>query len=117
MLIYKKKKNNLGILIDEVISWNKQIESTCMKLVRPNDILSKLHYFVPKDICISVYYSLFYTHIIYGCLVCSYSRKSNVDCLIKLQKWCIQVINSCDFNSHTDPQYSELKLLKVNDIF
>ena len=54
----------LGILIDEVLSWNKQIESICMKLARANCILSKLRYFVPKDICISVYYSLFYTHLI-----------------------------------------------------
>ena len=31
------------------------------KLARTNGILSKLRYFVPKDICFSVYYSLFYT--------------------------------------------------------
>ena len=48
----------LGIL-DEVLSWNKQIESIYMKLARANGILSKLPYFVPKDIFISVYYSLF----------------------------------------------------------
>ena len=76
----------LGILIDEVLSWNKQIESICMKLARANGIHSKLCYFVPKDICTSAYYSLFYTHLIYGCLVWSYSRKSNIDRLIKLQK-------------------------------
>ena len=101
----------LGILIDEVLSWNKQIESICMKLARANGIHSKLCYFVPKDICTSAYYSLFYTHLIYGCLVWSYSRKSNIDRLIKLQKRCI--INFSDFDSHTDSQYSELKLLKV----
>ena len=88
-----------------------------MRLARANSILSKLRYFVPKDICISVYYSLFYTHLIYGCLVQSCSRKSNIDRLIKLQKRCIQIINFSDFNSHTDPQYFDLKLLKVNDIF
>ena len=47
-------------------------------------------------------------------MVWSYSRKSNIGRLIKLQKRCIQIINFSDFNSHTDPQYSELKLLKVN---
>ena len=71
----------LGILIDEVLSWNKQLESICMKLARASGTLSKLRYFV----C----YSLFYTHLIYGCLVWSYSRKSNIDRLIKLQKRCI----------------------------
>ena len=107
----------LGILIDEVLSWNKQTESICMKLARANGILSKLRYFVPKDIFISVYHSLFYTHLIYGCLVWSCSGKSNIDRLIKLQKRCIRTISISDFDSHTDPQYSELKLLTVSDIF
>ena len=57
------------------------------------------------------------THLNYGCLVWSYSRKSNIDCLIKLQKRCIRIINFSEFDSHTDPQYSELKLVNVNDTF
>ena len=88
-----------------------------MKLVRANDIFSKLRYFVPKDICTSVYYSLFYTHIICGCLVWFYCRKSNTDRSIKLQKRCIRVIKFFDFNTLTDPKHFELKLLKANDIF
>ena len=100
-----------------ILSWNKQIESVCIKVARANGILFKLHYFVSKDICISVYYSLFYTHLIYGCLVWSYSRKSNIDRLIELQKRCIRIINFSEFNSHTDPQYPVLKTLKVYDIF
>ena len=48
--------NYLGILIDEVMSWKNQLESICMKVARANYILSKLCYFVPKDICILVYY-------------------------------------------------------------
>ena len=88
-----------------------------MKLARANCKLSKLRYFVPKDICISVYYYLFYTHLIYRSLVWSYSRKSNIDRLIKLKKRCIRIINFYDFDSHTDPQYSALTLLKVSDIF
>ena len=66
---------------------------------------------------LNIYCSLFYTHLIYGCLVWSYSRKSNINRLIKLQKRYIRIMNFSDFNSHTDPQYSELKLLKVNYIF
>ena len=51
---YKLKLHNhvkhLGILIDEVSSWSKQIESICMKLARVNGILFKLRHFVPKYI-------------------------------------------------------------------
>ena len=44
-------------------------------------------------------------------------EKNNIDRLIKLQKRCIQIKNFSDFHSHTDPQYSELKLLKINENF
>ena len=68
----------LGILIAEVLSRNKQIESFCMKLPIANGILSEPHRFIPTDICISVYYSLFHTHL--------RSSKSNIDHIIQLQK-------------------------------
>ena len=107
----------LEILIDKVLSWIKQIESICAKLAKSNGILSKLRHFVPKDICISVYHSLFYNHLFYGYLVWSNSRKSNIDRTIKLQRSYIRIINFPDFNFRTDPLFSGLKLLKVNDVF
>ena len=106
----------LGILINDVLSWNKQIESICMKPARANCILSKLRFFVSKDILISVHYSLFYAHLIYGCLVWSYSGKNNIDRIIKLQKSCIRIINFSVFNSNADPLFPEL-LLRVKQYF
>ena len=50
----------LGILIDELLSWNKQIEYICTKLARKNGILSKLRYFVPKK-QVYQYISLYFT--------------------------------------------------------
>ena len=45
----------LGILIDEVLSWNKQIDDICTKLARANGIISKLCHFIPKNMCISIF--------------------------------------------------------------
>ena len=45
----------LGILIDEVLSWNKQIDDICTKLARANGVLSKLRHFVPRKTCISIF--------------------------------------------------------------
>ena len=39
---------HLGILIDEVLSWNKQIDDICTMLARANSILSELRHFVPR---------------------------------------------------------------------
>ena len=80
-------------------------------------MLSKLHHFGPRKTCVLLYFSLFYSHIPYGCLVWSYSTYRNVDRIIKLQKRCIRIITYSEFTEHTGPILSELKLLKVKDIF
>ena len=52
---------SLGILINEVLSWNNQIDDICTKLARVHGIHSKLHHFVPKKHMyqhISVYFTL-----------------------------------------------------------
>ena len=47
----------------------------------------------------------------------SYSTQRNIDRIIKLQKRCIRIITYSKFTEHTGPFFSELKLLKVKDIF
>ena len=69
-----------------------------------------------KNMCISIF-SLFYSHVLYGCLVWSYSTQRNIDRIIKLQKRCILIITYSEFTEHTGPLFSELKLLKIKDIF
>ena len=119
----------LAMIIDEVLSWNKQIEFICMKLARANGILSKAcsSYLPLREKCPNTEFFLVRIlrknsdldtfHAVYNSLVWSYSRKSNIDSIIKLQKRCIWIINFSDFNFHTYRLFSELKLLKMNDIF
>ena len=53
------------------------------------------------------YIFLYFTHVLYGCLVWSYSNR----------KRCIRIITYSEFTQHTGPLFSKLKLLKVKDIF
>ena len=50
----------LGILIDKVLSCNKQIDDICTKLAKVNDILLKLRHLVPKK-HVYLYISLYFT--------------------------------------------------------
>ena len=67
--------------------------------------------------CASVYFSLFYSRVLYGCLVWSHSTECNIDRIIKLQKCCVWIITYSEFTEHAGPLFPELKLLKVKDIF
>ena len=88
----------LGVFIDEVSSSNKQIDNICCKLSRANGKSSKLRPLLP--IKLSVYYSIFYSHLLYGCLVWSYSKQSNIDRISKLQKRYVRILSFSDFNDH-----------------
>ena len=70
------------------------------KLSRANGILSKLGYFAPVSTLISVYYSIFYSHLIYGCPVWSLTSNKNIDTIRILRKKCLHVTFS-EFNGHT----------------
>ena len=79
-----------------------------------NVIHLKLHHYVPKITCVWVFLFLFYSHIIYACLVLSYSDQRNIDWLIKVQKLCIRINTYLEF---IWVFFAELKLLKVKYIF
>ena len=88
-----------------------------MVVARSNGMLWKLRHFVPKKICLSVHFSLFYFDALYGYLVWSYSIRRNIDRIVKLQKRRIWIITYSELTEHTGHLFSELRFLKVKDIF
>ena len=76
----------LGLHFDKYLSSDLQINQLSKKLSRANDILSKLRHFVTKQTLISVYYSLFYSHLLYGCPVWSLTKNENFHSITILQK-------------------------------
>ena len=84
----------LGIFIDNNLSQDYNTIQLSIKLSCTNGILSKLRHFTPVSSLISVYYySLFYSHVTYGCSVWSLTKMSNINKINILQKKCIRIIN------------------------
>ena len=79
-------------------------------------LFSKLRHYVPKTTTLSVYYPLFYSHLTYGCLVWSLTSQKNLDIIFTLQKKSIGILNSVDYNVHTNPLFLENKIIKFPDI-
>ena len=107
----------LGLYLDQNLSFDYHINQLSKKLSRSNGILSKLRHFTSKETLISVYYSLFYSHILYGCPVWSLTALYNINYISILQKKCIRIINFLPINSHTNNLFIDNKLLKLQDIF
>ena len=107
----------LGVMIDKNLSWNYHIEHLCQKLSQAIGILSRVRNYVPIESRISIYYSIFFSYLTYGCLVWQFTTQSNISKLVLLQKRCIRVMTFSPFLEHTSNLFKELKLLTVEDIF
>lgn len=56
------------------------------------------------------------SHLIYGYNVWGLTTEENLNKIEVLQKKCVRIITFAPFNSHTNHLFTNLKLLKVNDI-
>ena len=106
----------LGVYLDKNLSFDYHINQLSKKLSRANGILAKLRHFTSNDTLISVYYSIFYSHILYACPVWTLTTLNNLNVISILQKKCLRIISFSPFNSHTNNLFIENKILKLDDI-
>ena len=55
----------LGILIDDKLNWNTHTNNIVSNLMRGNSILSKLRYYVDKEILRTIYFAIFHSYLTY----------------------------------------------------
>lgn len=103
----------LGIIIDENLSWKHHITMLCNKFSKTIGIFYGLRKIFPSYILLTLYKSLFETHIYYGTLVWG----TKISLLETLQKKAIRTITNSHYLSHTEPLFKGMNLLKVVDIF
>ena len=106
----------LGMYLDSYLSWEYHIHELSKKLSRANGILSKLRYNSPLEVCLQVYYSIFYSHLIYGCNTWGLTTEENIEKIEVLQRKCIRILTFSDFHAHTNDMFKDLKIIKVRDI-
>ena len=107
----------LGIYINEHLSWAQHIDYLSKKIARNVGILSKLKHFLPMYIMNTLYYSLILSHLQYCTLLWANTYSTWLNKVRILQKKAIWIITQSHYLAHTDPLFSELKLLKLDDLY
>ena len=105
--------NFLGTIINSTLSWKTHCSHICKKLSRSIGILKRLQNMVPTYTLLTIYNSLFVSHISQSILVWGHVS----DRIFKLQKRAIRIVFKCKYNSHTDVLFKKNKLMKCNDIY
>ena len=64
----------------------------------------------------AVYYTLFHCHLIYCLLIWSCSSLSNINAMTILQKKAVFIVAAVNYNAHTEPLFTSLKILTYHNI-
>ena len=104
--------NFLGLVIHDNLNWRPHMNKIGNKLSKLIGIFKRLHKYLPTNTLLLMYNSLFLPHLNYSILAWGYS----CDRIFKLQKSAIRLICHAKYNSHTDPLFKSLNILKVHDL-
>ena len=106
----------LGLTLQTDLHWKMHLTSLEKKLSRSIGLLSKIRHYVPKFLLKTIYYSIFNSHLIYGCEVWGQNQNNVlVHRLQKLQEKAVCLIN---FETNTNVVGRLLKdsnILKLTD--
>ena len=82
----------LGVIIDNKLNWNEQINAINLKLSKGIGLLSKIRHFVPKTILRSLYYAFINSHMDYNLLNWSTSNETNLNSININMKKAIRIM-------------------------
>ena len=116
--IYESPKiKYLGVIIDSRLRWDHHTNELAKKLNRAVGMIFKIRNDCNENALISLYYSLFHSHLCYGLSVWGTSNERSMSKLYILQKKVIRAITFSDFNAHTAPLFKNLNILNLKDLF
>jgi len=102
----------LGIVIDKNLNWKSHIAKIAFKISKVSAVMNKLKHYLPNFILLTIYNSLIMPHLNYGILLWGSQHKK----LERLQKRAVRIIVNASYNSHTEPIFKALNILKVGDL-
>lgn len=113
----KKWVKFLGLIIDQNLHWSQHFKHLISKLSRANYMLNSVKHVLPTYCMKMLYYSLYQSHLNYGIILWGTNMsKRNLKKIVVSQKRAIRAVKRTTYNAHTDPLFTDLKILKLHDL-
>ena len=103
----------LGIMLNEHLTWKAHANMITIKLSKVVGIINKLKYVYPESALMTLYTSLFLSHINYGLLLWG----TDIAKAFLLQKKMIRFITGSEYRAHSEPLFKASELLTIPDLF
>ena len=105
----------LGIILQDNLIWDNHLTHIINKIHRGIGILSKIRHYVPKWLFRTIYFSLFNSHLIYGCEIWGQKSTLLFRKIQDLQGKAIRIINYKPDDFNVNELYRNDKILKITD--
>lgn len=107
----------LGVLLEENLSWKYHLTELSKKLARICGMFFKIRHFLPIHVLVCLYNSLFSPFLQYGILVWGLTYEMHINPVLLLQKSAVRAISFEHYTAPSTPIFSDLKILKLQDLF
>ena len=111
-----KSTKFLGVTIDSCLSWNDHIHNVHTSISRGIGILYRLKDFISQNSLTILYNALILPFITYCNIVWGNCGSTKINSILLLQKRAMRLITNSRYLSPTNPLFSQLEMLKINDI-
>ena len=108
-LIFQNCAKYLGVQIDKNLNWSYHQEKVANNLRQINGMLSRIRYYLPKDMLKNIYFALFHSKLTYAIQIWGQSLNHNSR-LTKLQKSAVRLITFSNFQAASVPIFKELSI-------
>ena len=108
----------LGVYLDDRLSWCRHIDYIVTKMSSATGALCKLRPYIPQSALFAVYYSLVYSHLVYGIIFWGNTTKTSLSKLQIKQNRIIKLIcNNSYQRTKLKPLYEKLQALNIKGIY
>ena len=107
----------LGVLLSEKLTWKYRLMELSKKMARTCGILFRVRHLLLRNVLVCLYNFLFSPFLQYGIWFGGLTYETYMDPVFSLQKRVVRAISLAHFSSPSSPISSELKILKLHDLF
>lgn len=107
----------LGVFFNCRMSWEPQISKLITNISKCVGILARLRSLLPVSVKITLYNSLFLSHVSYCFLVWGSTTATNINRLYKLQKKAIRHIANVDYYAHTGELFKRFNIIPIHQLY
>ena len=106
----------LGVILDKHLSWQEHISCTRLKLQQSIGIISKLRYYVPKNILRSIYYAFVHPYITYSLINWSCATPHALLPIDTSLNKAIRIMSFKDNETPSEPLFKNFNILNFDKV-